>query len=177
MNMLLLVLFWHVSVVERVAMAGPRFVPRDFAADARGFGHTPVLRWLQAPDRQAEVFLRAAQLQHQEALRIRERMKARGLSPKQYAVQAGTSYPRLLRLLRGEAILRLEDIALADLVLGDVIDETAAAAPTDPAVGDLQALLEAIPERTAQAVIRQLKAARPQPAQGAAGMRSAVRPR
>ncbi|WIB36360.1 helix-turn-helix transcriptional regulator [Curtobacterium sp. MCJR17_043] len=99
-------------------MAGPRFVPRDFAEDARGFGHTPVLRWLQAADRRAEVFLRAAQVQHQQVLRIRERMQARGLSPKQYAAQAGTSYPRLLRLLRGEAILRLEDIALADLVLG-----------------------------------------------------------
>ncbi|PZF66956.1 hypothetical protein DEJ33_06710 [Curtobacterium sp. MCPF17_047] len=158
-------------------MAGPRFVPRDFAEDARGFGHTPVLRWLQAADRRAEMFLRAAQVQHQQVLRIRERMQARGLSPKQYAAQAGTSYPRLLRLLRGEAILRLEDIALADLVLGGVIDEPAAAAPTEPSTSDLQALLEAIPERTARAVLGHIKAAQSQRVPGAAGARPGARPR
>ncbi|MFJ7288321.1 helix-turn-helix domain-containing protein [Curtobacterium sp. NPDC098951] len=158
-------------------MAGPRFAPRDFAEDARGFGHTPVLRWVQAADPRAEVFLRAAQLQHQQVLRIRERMQARGLSPKQYATQAQTSYPRLLRLLRGEAILRLEDIALADLVLGDVVDAPAVQAPKAPAASDLQALLEAIPERTAQAVLRQMRAAQAQRASNTAGVHQAPRSR
>jgi len=158
-------------------MAGPRFVPRDFAEDARGFGHTPVLRWRKAADRQAEVFLRAAQLQHQQVLRIRERMQARELSPKQYAAEAGTSYPRLLRLLRGEAILRLEDFALADLVLGGVADETTAAAPAEPAASDLRALLEALPELTARAVIGQIRAAQSQRTPSAPGVRPETRPR
>lgn len=152
-------------------MAGPRFAPRDFAEDARGFGHTPVLRWKEPADRRAEVFLRAAQLQHQQVLRIRDRMRARELSPKQYAAEAGTSYPRLLRLFRGEAILRLEDFALADLVLGGVADESTAAAPAKPAVSDLRALLEAIPELTARAVLDQIRAAQSQRAQSTPGAR------
>ena len=158
-------------------MAGPRFSPRDFAEDAAGFGRVPAVRWRSAADRREEVFLRAAQLQHQQSLRIRKRMEARGLSPKQYAAQAGTNYPRLLRVLRGEAILRLEDIALADLVLGDVIENPAAPASSAPADADIRALLEALPERTAQAVIDRVRTTRQPPARDAGGTRPMTRPR
>jgi AraC-like DNA-binding protein len=74
---------------------------------------------------------RAAELQHWYVLRIRERMVARDLSVKQYAAEAGMSYYRLARLLRGEVILRLEDIAMADLILGEVSEAARVAAERD----------------------------------------------
>jgi hypothetical protein len=39
---------------------------------------------------------------------------------KAYARVSGTNYDRLLKLLRGEIVLRLEDIAMADLIVGTV---------------------------------------------------------
>lgn len=141
-------------------MAGPRFAPRDYAEDVAGFGRVPQLRWVSPRSDAERTFLRAAQLQHQYVLRIRARMDACGMSAKQYAARTGTSYARLMRLLRGEVILRLEDIALADLVLDEVIVHEPAPAPERAALESMRVLLEALPERTAQAVTKQLKASR-----------------
>lgn len=99
-------------------MPGPRYAPRDFTEQPAAFGRAPELTWRQPEELETKAQARAAELQHRYLLRIRERMKARDISAKQYATAAGMSYHRLSRLL----ILRLEDIAMADLILGEVSD-------------------------------------------------------
>ena len=46
------------------------------------------------------------------------------------AEKMGCSYPRLMRCLRGEIVMRLDDIAWADIVLGEV-HEAAQQPPAD----------------------------------------------
>lgn len=55
-------------------------------------------------------------------------MKEKSLNVKKYAAMAGVKYDRMARVLRGEIVMRLEDIALADLVLGEVSEEAQEAA-------------------------------------------------
>lgn len=59
-------------------------------------------------------------MQHLYAIRIRDRINVQGWSIGEYAGKAGTSYDRMLKILRGTALLRLEDIAVADLLVGEV---------------------------------------------------------
>ena len=47
-------------------------------------------------------------------------MAIKKLSGAAYARKTGTSYDRLMKVLRGQAIMRLEDIADADLILGQI---------------------------------------------------------
>jgi hypothetical protein len=53
-------------------------------------------------------------MQHQYARRIRERVKTQNSTLALYADLAEADYTRLGRLLRGDIIMRLEDIANAD---------------------------------------------------------------
>lgn len=55
-------------------------------------------------------------------------MKAKKLTLKAYARATGSSYDRIAKMLRGEVIMRLEDIAMADIVLDGVSDYASAEA-------------------------------------------------
>lgn len=101
-------------------MSDPRYRPRDLAIQKALFGHHGYLQWKTAEGLEATAQLAAAQMHHQYAIRIRNRINAKGWSVQEYARRAGTSYDRMLKVLRGSAILRLEDIAIADLLVGEV---------------------------------------------------------
>jgi hypothetical protein len=59
-------------------------------------------------------------------------VKGRGLSrTKVYAQMAGIGYDRLVKMLRGEVIMRLEDVAAADRLLGGISGFTRTETPTD----------------------------------------------
>jgi transcriptional regulator with XRE-family HTH domain len=64
--------------------------------------------------------LGAARLQHLYALRIRQALKSKNRSLKQFAADSGVGYDRMTKMLRGQALMRLEDIAAADHLLGPV---------------------------------------------------------
>jgi hypothetical protein len=125
----------------------PRYRPRDFCAEPESFGYAWTVRWIRPTDERSRALTEAAHLQHYYAVRIRTRAKLldaqmKGAvkaaakeagsdattetsvtsekSLKRLASKMGTSYPRLLRALRGEVVLRLDDIAWADLVLGEI---------------------------------------------------------
>jgi hypothetical protein len=66
----------------------------------------------------------AAKIQHLYALRIRALLKARMLSLAEYARETGhDSGKRIGAFLRGEVVMRLDDLAWADLILGDVSEQ------------------------------------------------------
>ena len=128
----------------------PRYCPRDFCAEPESFGYARTVRWIPQADERSKALCIAAQMQHVYAVRIRQRAKfldqqakdaakARmqssdvsaegesgvpGKALKLLAEKTGTSYPRLLRALRGEVVLRFDDIAWADLVLGQISEFT-----------------------------------------------------
>lgn len=100
-------------------MPNPRYVPRLLSLEPLDFGQKPGLLWWDEDDLLAgEVdYLGAAKLQHEFALLVSERIRGQFKSVTHYASFAGVNYPRLARILRGDVILRLEDVASAQRVL------------------------------------------------------------
>lgn len=98
-------------------MSNPRFVPRSLCAEPHAFGRARTVDWVD-PDGADQTELAAAQLQHDYAVRIRLAAKERFGSIGAYALQIGQTSDRLGKVLRGEAIMRLEDIAAAQIHLG-----------------------------------------------------------
>ena len=98
-------------------MSEPRYKPKDFCEQPELFGNSDPLIWktCEAADRPRLI---ASQLQHEWSLRIRHRAKIGRLPLRSYAVMASASYDRLMKMLRGETIMRLEDLGIARVALG-----------------------------------------------------------
>lgn len=114
-------------------MSSPTFVPRDIAIEPRLFGRTAELDWKSvtdvrilcgpdvAPtDARADAVLRAAQMQNRYSFRVRSRLRTLRYPLKAYAEISGCSYDRTSKVLRGWLLMRLEDVAIADVILGEV---------------------------------------------------------
>lgn len=95
---------------------------------------------------------RASWIQHEFAIRIRDGIARKGWTVEQYATLAGTSYDRMAKVLRGAAILRLEDIGVADMLLGEIISFAAELASQSAPGGP-----EVEPELAVQVVKQDLK--------------------
>ena len=139
-------------------MSDPRFRPRDFTLEPDAFGVAVSLRWKTIPELLAEypefsakskvieARLGAAKLQHAYAYRIRAQMKAAGMKPATYGrastlTQLDKAHPadQINKVLRGAIIMRLEHIAMADLILGEISEfNRAAAARTRAPAGQAQ---------------------------------------
>jgi hypothetical protein len=102
-------------------MPAPRYIPRNYAPrDATVFGKQEKLRWRSAGELTDQELdeLRASQMQHSIALRINEQILYRFDSLVDYADFASIKPATLGRMLRGETVMRLEDIARAERLLG-----------------------------------------------------------
>lgn len=124
---------YHVAVgltYSASLVSDPRFKPRSFTLDPRGFGKVAQLRWRDAGDGDEETEVLTAQVQHDFAYAITEAVtRSRYRTVKAYAHATGTDYQRLTRILRGDAIMRLEDIADAHRHLGIPLPKPAAGSP------------------------------------------------
>ena len=80
------------------------------------------MRWRENLPNNEIPQLRAAQYQHAYVIRIRKAMIDSGSSGRKYAADSLNSYDRLMKVLRGETILRIEDLADADVLLGPVTE-------------------------------------------------------
>jgi len=98
-------------------MTSHRYVPRSFTLDPLDFGRPGVeLRWRTPPETVPEIDqYTASQVQHHWAVRIRAAVeRAREYSSvKDFAAANGFDYAKLSRVLRGENVMRLDDIAAA----------------------------------------------------------------
>lgn len=101
-------------------MTDSRYVPRALSDEPGSFGRAEVLKWKNSDSIGGAVRIRAARIQHYYAIRIRRRISDERTTAKEFASKSGISYDRLMKVLRGEMIMRLEDIAAADLILGEV---------------------------------------------------------
>lgn len=101
-------------------MSDDRYRPRTYTTEPAAFGKAATIAWPSVP-RSGEARLLAAQVQHHCAVAITREAKAQYVTLKKYARRAGVDYQRLTKILRGEAVMRLEDMANARLHLGDAI--------------------------------------------------------
>jgi hypothetical protein len=99
-------------------MSAPRFRPRRYTPDAKLFGKAPSIRWNDVASEQQATQVVASQVQHDYAVAIRTAADERHGNLKEYAKAIDADYQRLTRVLRGDAIMRLEDIADAHRHLG-----------------------------------------------------------
>ncbi|QEE62450.1 hypothetical protein FVA74_13365 [Salinibacterium sp. dk2585] len=101
-------------------MADFRYSPRSFTLDPLDFGKRADIRWRSTEefdDREVDQLV-ASRFQHQCAVEVRARIAQRYPSLSEFADLAGLKYERLARVLRGEVIMRLEDVAMAQRLLG-----------------------------------------------------------
>lgn len=102
-------------------MTNARFQPRNYAVTPNSFGTELELQWRTLPARASsdqEDQLGAAQLQHRLSIAIRLAAVRRHGSVRAYCDFRDLSYQRTARMLRGEVVMRLEDVANARRNLG-----------------------------------------------------------
>jgi hypothetical protein len=105
-------------------MSDPRYRPRDWAVEPALFGVGMDIKWGDDVNVQSDFAQRGASaLQHDVAVSVRNRLRdrPRRMSLKRLAAETEISYDRLSRLLRGEVVMRLEDIAAMEAVLGALV--------------------------------------------------------
>ena len=80
------------------------------------FGKSELIGWrTEAATTLAAVDqLRVAQIHHDLVLRVWRALRARGWRVEDFAEEVGYSRDRMGKLMRGEAILRLEDVAATE---------------------------------------------------------------
>ena len=97
-------------------VSSPRYRPNSYATDPTAFGRTEV-EWLRLdPDASEDQRdqLGASKRQHAIARAIRTAARRKHDSVREYAEVNQINYQRLTGVLRGDLILRLEDIANAE---------------------------------------------------------------
>lgn len=104
-------------------MSDPRFQPRLMAAPSarHHFGKVVEMSWIKGSTDLEEKRIATARLQHALAVKITGRLREKGLNIRSYADLAGVSYDRMAKVLRGEALMRLEDVADAQRLLGAIL--------------------------------------------------------
>jgi len=104
-------------------MSDSRYVPRAFAVTPAEFGQKSNIEWVSdadLPNKELD-WLRASQLQHGFAHQIRVAIGRDFESVQEFADVNELDYRRLSRVLRGEAIMRLEDLATIERTLSMAI--------------------------------------------------------
>lgn len=111
-------------------MSNPRYTPKAFATDPTEFGKRDLIQWA-TPDGEIAARQRlAAQLQHEFSYRIQRQLAAAGISIKSYSSMTGQTYDSTVKMLRGDAVMRLDHIATAERLLGGLIETPDAATRT-----------------------------------------------
>ncbi|MDQ2955455.1 MAG: hypothetical protein M3Y42_00625 [Actinomycetota bacterium] len=104
-------------------MSDPRFRPRRCTSEPGAFGKADTIAWNQPVSEPDHDRILAAQMQHRYAVRISKRSRAKYGSLKGYAEAAGLNYDRLSKIIRGEALMRFEDLANAERLLGGIVGD------------------------------------------------------
>lgn len=90
-------------------------------SERQNFGKVAGISWLEVSTESDEKRIATARLQHALAVKITSSIRAKGLTVRSYAKLAGVGYDRTAKVLRGEALMRLEDLADAERFLGLVM--------------------------------------------------------
>lgn len=98
-------------------MSDPRYVPCSWARQPEQFGRRVDVQWRHPSSDGERSELDAVRRQHLVTVRIRRALDEQGRTIRWYARQAGCGYDRMTKLLRGEIVMRLQDITDAERIL------------------------------------------------------------
>lgn len=124
------VCLWHKSAMV-TNVSSPRYRPNSYATDPAAFGRSEV-EWLRLdPDASEDQKdqLGASKRQHAIAKAIRAAARRKHASVREHAEHNRINYQRLTGVLRGDLILRLEDIANAERTLDLTFEQGAQPQP------------------------------------------------
>ncbi|MEV0572779.1 hypothetical protein AB0H79_09725 [Micrococcus luteus] len=107
-------------------------MPRSWARRPELFGRRVDVEWGEAAAAAELAELDAARRQNVITVAIRRALDEQGWTIRWYAQQVGCSYDRMTRLLRGEIVMRLQDITDAERILRVGITLTADSTPGRP---------------------------------------------
>jgi hypothetical protein len=105
-------------------MSVSKYVPRDLCEDPAMFGRGgSQLRWREDPMSSTDLDqLAASQAQHRYARQMRAFIKGRFRTVQNYSDLNELNYARLSRMLRGEIVMTLADVAAAERTLPGVFE-------------------------------------------------------
>ncbi|TFB47264.1 helix-turn-helix domain-containing protein [Cryobacterium tagatosivorans] len=102
-------------------MTDPRFRPRAYTHEPGAFGKAAIIEWILPASAFVQDRVQAAWLQHIYAARITRMLRKKKMTLTAYADTAGVGYDRMSKVLRGEAVMRLEDLAQSERILGGIL--------------------------------------------------------
>lgn len=107
-------------------MSDPKFVPRDYALNPEIFGRASRIEWkpLGGGGRPSAIEMDragSAKIQNRFAYLIRTSARQKFGTISAYAAEGGVHHDRLNKMLRGEVLMRFEDLAQAERLLGGVL--------------------------------------------------------
>ncbi|KGJ76927.1 hypothetical protein GY21_08780 [Cryobacterium roopkundense] len=105
-------------------MSNPRYRPRAYAQIPVEFGKYEEISWLAPANVAEQDRLWAARWHHLYACRINKRLRESGQTVAQYAEMTGSRYDRLSKMLRGDVLIKFEDVAQAERLLGRILRAT-----------------------------------------------------
>lgn len=97
--------------------------PRSYTTEPAAFGKAAQIQWIEPSEPSEADRCLAARMQHEYAVRINRRLRELGKTVHDYASMTGTPYDRLTKVLRGVAVMKLEDIAQAERLLGHIVED------------------------------------------------------
>ena len=104
-------------------MSNPRYQPKSFSTEPLQFGKTIHIGWKEVEPETAELHL-ASRIQHQQCVAIHravtERYSYRRL--RGYTTEIDRQYEQFRRVMRGDAVIQLRDLAEAKVHFGDKLD-------------------------------------------------------
>jgi hypothetical protein len=106
-------------------MGVARFKPRSYSSEPKSFGKAANIGWKSFSDPAEKDRQWAAQFQHGYAVRINRRLQELGMTSREYSALTGVGYDRITKVLRGDAVIRLEDVSQAERLLGGIIERSA----------------------------------------------------
>ncbi|WP_426976018.1 hypothetical protein ACQCSU_14670 [Pseudarthrobacter sp. O4] len=115
-------------------MSSPKYAPKSFAKVPADFGKRNEIPWNDADSLLDSDRLAASILQHRYAYKIRSRIAELGMSLATYSAQTAQTYDRNLKILGGNAVMRLDFVTEAERLLGHILnggDGLAASSPGD----------------------------------------------
>lgn len=97
-------------------MTDPRFYPRKYCEPPEHFGTARIVTWPDDAGMSASVRdqLGAAKLQHKYARWVRDLLEGDHMTVETFANIIDMNYTRLGRILRGDIVMRVEDIVNFD---------------------------------------------------------------
>lgn len=109
---------------DEIPVSDPRFRPRRYTTEPAAFGKAETIKWREGRTEEESDRIQVSQWQHMYAVRIARQAVRKHGTLKAYAVANDLNYDRLSKVVRGDALMRFEDLAVAERLLGDILGGT-----------------------------------------------------